>query len=232
MGKRPALIVFARAPVAGQAKTRLIPALGPERAAELYRCFLLDTIELVRGAPADVLVAVAERQHLDSVRSLVRDACPEAEVAVQRGGDLGERIVNALEETVGSDRSHAVVIGTDSPTLPLQRVCEALALSRERDLVLGPCYDGGYYLVGVHAVRHEFFRGIAWSSNTVLVETVRRARESGAEVGLLDPWYDVDTPRDLEVLRLHLTARSLAGETIRCWRTWECLRRLGEEAGT
>jgi len=231
MGRRPALIVFARAPFAGQAKTRLIPALGAARAAELYRCFVLDTLELARRAPAEVTVAAADCEHLDSLRALMEEACPEAGLIAQRGADLGERILNALRETLGAGHSCGVVIGSDSPDLPLERVCEALDLSAERDLVLGPCLDGGYYLIGTHAVRPEFFRNVAWSSETALLDTIGRAREVGASVALLEPWYDVDTPADLNLLRAHLTAQSLAGQPASCRRTWEYLSRLQQEGG-
>ncbi len=228
MGERPAVIVFARAPSAGRAKTRLIPALGPAGAAELYRCFLLDTLELARRTPAEVTVAAAEPEHLDSLRRLMDEACPAARLIAQRGADLGERLLNALSETLGAGQRPAVVIGSDSPDLPLQRVCQALELSAERDLVLGPCFDGGYYLIGTHAVRPEFFREIAWSSETVLLDTIRRAREVGASIALLEPWYDVDTPADLNLLRAHLTARSLAGQPVSCRRTREYLSGLRE----
>lgn len=231
MRKRPALIVFARAPLPGRAKTRLIPALGPARAAELYRCFLLDTLDLARRSPADVILAAAEPEHLGLLRAMADEACPGAGLIVQQGADLGERILSALRETLGAGHPCTVVIGSDSPNLPAQRVCEALDLSARRDLVLGPCLDGGYYLVGAHAARPEFFRDIAWGSEAALSDTVARARTAGASIALLEPWYDVDTPADLERLRTDLEACPPAGQTPSCQRTWEYLLRLPEEGG-
>jgi rSAM/selenodomain-associated transferase 1 len=231
MGKRAALIVFARAPVAGHTKTRLIPALGPARAAQLYRCFVLDTLEAARRAPADVTVAAADPQHLDCLRALAEEACPEAAVIGQRGGDLGERIANAVREALGLGHPRAVVIGSDSPDLPPDRFREALDLAAERDLVLGPCSDGGYYLIGMHAAMPEVFGGIEWSSETVLADTIRRAQEIGASIALLEPWQDVDTPEDLRALRARLAAQSLARKPIACHRTWEYLSGLPEEVG-
>jgi rSAM/selenodomain-associated transferase 1 len=189
---------------------------------------VLDTLELARRAPAEVTVAAADPEHLDSLRALVDEACLEAALIVQRGADLGERMLNVLREVLGAGHSCGVVIGSDSPSLPLERVREALELSPQRDLVLGPCFDGGYYLIGTHAVRPEFFRGVAWSSETTLLDTIERAREAGASIALLEPWYDVDTPADLSVLRAHLTAQSLAGQRVSCWRTWEYLAGLAE----
>jgi rSAM/selenodomain-associated transferase 1 len=231
MGKRAALIVFARAPVAGHTKTRLIPALGAARAAQLYRCFVLDTLEAARRAPADVIVAGADPQHLDCLRALADEACPEAAVIGQRGADLGERIANAVRDALGLGPPRAVVIGSDSPDLPPERVREALDLAAERDLVLGPCSDGGYYLIGMQAVMPQVFRGIEWSSETVLADTIRRAQEIEASIALLEPWQDVDTPEDLRALRARLAAQSLAGQPIGCNRTWGYLSGLPEEAG-
>ncbi len=231
MGKLPALIVFARAPIAGEAKTRLAPALGHARAAELYRCFVLDTLEVVSRAPAHLLLAAADARHLAAVGALAEEVCPEAEIIAQHGRDLGERIANALGEAFARAHPCAVVIGTDAPTLPLQRICEALDLVAQRDLVLGPCFDGGYYLIGMRTLIPEVLRDIAWSSDSVLLDTLRRARECQASVSLLEPWYDVDTPDDIEVLRAHLSGLSLAGQHVPCPRTWDCLRQWEEEEG-
>jgi len=228
MAREPALIIFARAPIAGETKTRLIPALGAAGAAALYRCFLLDTLAQACHTPASVIVAVAEPCHLNPVRALVEEACAEASLIVQSGANLGERIANAVRQAFARGFPRAVVIGSDSPSLPPDRLSQALDLSGHRDLVLGPSLDGGYYLIGLRALLPELFRGIAWSSDTVLLDTLGVARRSGVSVALLEPWYDVDTPQDLSLLRTHLTALSLAGGPIPCPRTWEYLQRLPE----
>jgi len=230
MAKRPALIIFARAPVAGKAKTRLVPALGARRAAELYRCFLLDTLESARKLDAEIVVAVAEARDLRLVRTLAEEACPEARLIVQSGADLGQRIANAVRGTLMRGCPRAVVIGSDSPSLPPRLLREALDLSPDRDLVLGPCYDGGYYLIGLRAFRPELFSDIAWGSENVLIDTLRRAEGMELSVALLEPWHDVDTPEDLRCLHAHLTAQSLAAKPISCPRTWQYLCDLGEEA--
>jgi len=230
MSLQHALIFFARAPVPGKAKTRLIPELGAEGAAELYRCFLLDTLARDCDEHPDVLVAVAEPAHLEPVRALTEEVCPAAKLIVQSGLDLGERMVNAFKEAFGRGYTSAVVIATDTPSLPSARVSSALALSDYRDLVIGPSLDGGYYLIGLRKVVPEFFRDVPWGSPAVLVQTLRWAQALGAKVSLLEPWYDVDTPQDLEVLRSHLTALHLAGDPLPCPRTWEFLQNLPEEA--
>jgi hypothetical protein len=218
-----ALVIFARAPLAGQVKTRLIPALGPEGAAELYRCFLLDTFSQVVTTEATVMVATAEAAHLATVRALAEEAGLRVEVVVQEGEDLGERMLNAFRLALQS-HGRAVIVGSDAPDLPWERVREALRLAGERDLVLGPCTDGGFYLIGVQAVRPRLFAGVRWGGTAVLAETLTRAQQMHLAVALLDPWYDVDRPEDLERLRSHLAGLASAGRETPCPRTWEYLR--------
>jgi uncharacterized protein len=223
MDEPAALIVFARAPLPGRTKTRLIPALGEQGAADLYRCFLLDTLAGAAALGPRVIVAGDEAEHLRALRDLVATVAPRAELVAQFGDDLGARMLNAFRLALGASR-HAVIVGTDAPTLPRSRLREAFALAPRRDLVLGPCFDGGYYLAGMHAAQPRLFEGMSWGGPTVLVDTLARARELGLEVSLLDPWYDVDRPEDLVVLRRHLTALALAGQELPCPLTWEFLR--------
>jgi len=231
MRKPPAVIVFARAPFPGGTKTRLIPALGPDRASDLYRCFLLDTLANLQGVDADVVVAAAEEGDSPAVASLVEDVCPGSELIVQSGADLGERIANSVRQVLSRGHPRVAVIGTDSPSLPSRLVGEALDLAAERDLVLGPSFDGGYYLIGLRALAPPLFAGIAWGSDSVLCDTLARARDLRLSVALLEPWYDVDTPGDLNHLRDHLTKQALTSQPICCPRTWDYLRHLpkGEE---
>lgn len=217
------MIAFARAPAAGRAKTRLIPALGPEGAAQLYRCFLLDTLEALGELPVDAIVAAAEPDELEAISAALSDSACAADLTVQSGAVLGDRIANALRYAFARGHRAAVVIGTDAPDLPVAFITRAVELTADHDLVLGPCTDGGYYLIGLRAVIPSLFRGIKWSSDGVLSSTLQRAKELGLAVALLDPWEDVDTPSDLERLRQRVTAKALAGEPIPCPRTWDCL---------
>ncbi len=226
------VIVFARAPVPGEAKTRLIPALGAWGASELYRCFVLDTLARSSELSVDVMLAAAEADQVEALRSLAQEACPRAEIIVQTGSDLGERMSGAFQEALGRGYPGAVLIGTDAPSLPFDRVDRALSLLRHGNLqrgrqyeaVLGPCLDGGYYLIGLRAPMPQLFQHMVWGTRSVLVDTLRRAQSLKASVSLLEPWYDVDTPEDLELLRSHLTALFLAGETIPCPATWHYLQ--------
>jgi hypothetical protein len=223
---RAALVYFARAPLPGRTKTRLIPRLGADGAAELYRRFLLDAFARDCEGRADVKIAVAQEDHADPLRALAEGVCPGAELLLQSGRDLGARMAHTFAEVLGAGYAGAVILGTDAPSLPGDRVAKALALCEYRDLVLGPALDGGYYLIGLRKVIPEFLQDIAWGSPEVLVETLRRAQAINARVSLLEPWYDVDRPEDLALLRSHLTALHLAGEPIPCPRTWEFLQQL------
>jgi rSAM/selenodomain-associated transferase 1 len=230
MEQRPAVVLFARAPVAGRTKTRLIPALGPERAAELYRCFLLDIVDGLRHVPADVIVAAAEQDDAAPLSAALGGADRlVVEFMVQSGSDLGERILNAVRHTLSQGRPATVVIGTDAPDLPAEVVAKALDLIASHDLVLGPCSDGGYYLIGLRAAMPSLFRSIRWGSDSVLSETVKRGRQLGLAMALLQPWDDVDTPDDLQSLRARLTRQVTAGGSIPCRRTWDYLCDLSED---
>ena len=150
-------------------------------------------------------------------------------MTVQLGADLGERILNAFREILDRGHPSVAIVGSDAASLPPDRMNQAFDLLRESDVVLGPCHDGGYYLIALHTPRPELMRDICWGTSTVLSDTVTRAAEIGASVALLDPWYDVDTPEDLALLRSHLSGLAREGHDIPCPRTHEYLEtRLGK----
>jgi rSAM/selenodomain-associated transferase 1 len=120
----------------------------------------------------------------------------------QRGNGLGERLVNIFADLLDAGFSKIVIMGSDSPTLPTAYVHEAFAaLSDPRtDAVLGPCSDGGYYLVGARALHVGLFENITWSTSAVLAETLAQARLHQLHVTLLPAWYDIDNGADLHKL--------------------------------
>jgi len=182
----PVLLLFAKTPRAGHAKTRLAADVGEERAlafqdASLRRLF----VELASG-PTRLIVYAADADF---------PAPPGVELRRQEGRDLGERLAAAFQAFSGP----VVVIGSDLPTVRRTDVERAIALLDTVDLVLGPAEDGGYWLLGSRA-RGDVFREVPWSSARVLEVTVQRAQELGWQVAFLDTRRDVDTGADLEAL--------------------------------
>ena len=182
------IIVFARAPVAGAAKTRLVPALGEWGAARLHA-------RLVRHAVHTALAARCGRVELHgtSRHSFFRSL--GVPFRLQRGRDLGERMYHALSRDPG-----AILIGTDSPALSVADLRRARRwLQGGCDAVLAPAEDGGYALIALRRVSPEIFRNIGWGSSTVFAETVKRLRAHRWRA--LRTVWDVDRPEDLPRLR-------------------------------
>ncbi|HEY8369446.1 MAG TPA: TIGR04282 family arsenosugar biosynthesis glycosyltransferase [Thermodesulfobacteriota bacterium] len=196
---RTAVAVMAKAPRPGQVKTRLVPPLTPEQAADLYRCCLLDTLDTLRRVRgAEPVVAYAPADASGDMAQLA----PDLPRLPQGEGDLGARMLRVVDALLEQGFEAAVLVGGDAPTLPAAYVEQAAAhLADGADLVLGPADDGGYYLIGLCARRPFLFEGMPWSTGAVLAETRRRADASGLRTALLPAWFDVDTAADLERLR-------------------------------
>ena len=209
-----ALAVMTKAPQAGRVKTRLVPPLTPEEAAELNKCFLRDTAAAISRActrrPGD------ERKidfKSESGASDKADGCgiaaytpvgaESAYIGIipadfcllpQRGEKFGERLYFALEDLFNCGFASVCLIDSDSPTVPsenFQRAVELLGMS-EDGVVLGPSDDGGYYLIGLKKPHQHLFSQIDWSTERVLNQTIQRATEIGLGVKLLPSGYDVD----------------------------------------
>jgi hypothetical protein len=216
MSERPTVVscaIMAKAPQAGQVKTRLCPPLTPEEAAALYRCFLADKIAQIR-ALARVRPAIAFTP--EEERAAFEALAPGFLLVPQRGPDLGRRLLGSLTELLGEGAA-AVAVDSDTPTLPttfLQQAIDLLAV-RGVDVVLGPTEDGGYYLIGVRRPHPELFEGMPWSTPRVLDETLARAEAAGLETACLPQWFDVDTPADLERLRTTLSCGGTEAEHTR-----------------
>ncbi|MDV2482037.1 glycosyltransferase [Methanoculleus sp. Wushi-C6] len=193
-----AAAVMARVPVPGEVKTRLIPPLTPPEAARLYTGFLQDAIARLARldgiAPFVAYTPPAPGEHLAGL------VPPEIPMLPQTGRDLGQRLASVAEALFSRGATAAVLCDSDSPTLPGRYIEEAFRRLRESDLVIGPCDDGGYYLIGMHGSIPRLFSGIPWSSAHVTQRTVEVAGRLDLTVSLLDPWYDIDTPADLDRL--------------------------------
>jgi rSAM/selenodomain-associated transferase 1 len=209
------LLVVAKRPAAGQTKTRLCPPLNGESAAMLYECFLRDTLDIMRAVPgATCGIGYLPETAIDYFRTLA----PDMALTPQRGADLGERLDHLLTAALGAGAQQAVVMDSDSPTLPAAYVAEAFArLDGPDDVVLGPCDDGGYYLIGLKRPQPRLLREVQMSTPFVVRDTLALAEELGLRVALLPTWYDVDTITELARLRTELA--EAAEQTARHTRT-------------
>jgi rSAM/selenodomain-associated transferase 1 len=195
-----ALVIFTKAPLVGQVKTRLCPPLSPEEAAELARCFLTDTVERACRLPTvKVYLAITPAESEPLFRALLPFP---VEYIAQRGGSLGEREHNVFVDLLRRGATHIVLIGSDLPTLPFSHLQEAFRHIEDTrcDAVFGPSRDGGYYLVGMRTPHPELFEDITWSTASVMAETLAQARQHGLNVALVPSWHDVDDKDDLSRL--------------------------------
>lgn len=197
-----AIAIMAKAPLPGLCKTRLTPVLGPGRAAQLYGCFLLDTVQIARRVTgADVSVVCPDEAHAAHLRHFLP---PGVLVLVQEGEGLMAGLASAFTLQFARGYERIALIDGDSPTLPHGFVADALQQLASLDVVLGPCDDGGYYLVAARAPHPELFLGVSYHGETICRETATRAESLGLRVGLAGEWYDVDTPEDYERLATEL----------------------------
>jgi uncharacterized protein len=198
-----ALGLMAKAPLAGEVKTRLVPPLTPAEAAALSVCFLRDMTanitSITETEPASGLVV-----YTPAGSEFAFDGVLPAgfNLLAQRGNSLGERLCNATGDLLRSGHSGVVLINSDSPTLPRSILIQAIELlARDGDrVVLGAAEDGGYYLIGLKQAHRNLFDRIAWSTPNVLMRTKQRAAEIDLPVELLPPWYDVDDAETLDRL--------------------------------
>ena len=223
------LIVFAKNPVPNQVKTRLIPTLSPEQAAALYTAFLTDWCEtLAKLTNVDIVIAYTPVEAQSDLQALIGD---DVIYIPQIGADLGERLTSATQWAAEQGYTKILFVGSDSPTLPISYISQAVKLLDSRDTVVGPSTDGGYYLIGFSAAAlsttvPHVFEDIAWSTTEVFQQTVARIHAAKATLGLLPPWYDIDTAEDLAFLHAHIAAMRLAGETVQAIRTESVLTEL------
>jgi rSAM/selenodomain-associated transferase 1 len=200
--------LFAKWPRPGMVKTRLAAAVGRERAARIARAFLLDTLDRLAAVPVRRVVAYdPDDAHLDFAALL----SGRFGLRPQGNGDLGVRLKRFLTSEIAGGADSVVVVGADSPTLPVEYVERAFVELEQADVVLGPATDGGYYLLGCGRRLPPVFDGVLWGGSRVLADTVARRPADGWRLAVLPAWYDVDTPDDWNMLRGHLAALRRAG---------------------
>jgi len=208
MPKPDTLLVVAKQPAPGQTKTRLCPPLTHDQAAELYDCFLRDTLSIMREV-TDVRCVIGYLP--EDAQGYFRQFAPDMELSPQDGRSLGERLDHLLTEALLGGSQRAVIMDSDSPTLPAAYLRQAFDDLSDADVVLGPTRDGGYYLIGMKQPQPQLLREVQMSTPRVLADTLALAEASGLTVSLLPTWYDVDTVGELYQLEGELAGLSANG---------------------
>jgi rSAM/selenodomain-associated transferase 1 len=186
------IVIFAKAPVAGKAKTRLIPALGEEGAARLAREMLADTVREAVASGLEVELCATPAPADAEWKPFL----PHINATDQGDGDLGERLARAAARVIEEDEN-ILLIGTDCPELGRARLKAAADALERCDAVLYPVADGGYALLGLRYFDASIFRGIAWSTASVAVETKARIETLGWSLHVGETLRDIDEPEDL-----------------------------------
>ncbi len=183
----PRLILFTRYPVPGEAKTRLIPAIGADKAALVHQRLTERTVKTLRASGEHIEIAYTggtEAQFADWLGS-------DLEYRVQVGGDLTAKLLAMMEPCP------CIFLGADTPGLTVAHVTAAVAALADHDAVIGPAEDGGYYLIGLAAPMPFLFTDMAWSTDAVFPDTVERLKARGLRYAVLEMLADVDRPDDL-----------------------------------
>jgi uncharacterized protein len=186
------IILFAKAPIPGQVKTRLLTALTPQIAADLHSAFVYDMISRFRGLPdADFEL------HTDIRTDAWQDVAVTRKLQISE--DLGLRMIHGLAEGVRGGYRRSLIVGSDAPTLPASSIQYLLA--SQADVALGPADDGGFYAISARRTDPSMFDGVAWSRPNTMAQTIESLECCGLTVDIGPTWFDIDEPADLDRLR-------------------------------
>jgi rSAM/selenodomain-associated transferase 1 len=187
--------VFVKLPRPGAVKTRLVPALGAAAAADLSEALVEAVLARTdpRGGEYERLVFYTPRDAAEAMRAWL----PGGRLRHQSEGELGTRLADAFARAFARGAQRVAIVGSDVPGLSRPTIVSAFAALDRADVVLGPATDGGYYLVALREAHPELFRGVSWSTASVLAQTLELAARGGLSAATLAPLRDVDTLDDL-----------------------------------
>lgn len=197
---RRAIFLPGKLPRPGQTKTRLSPPLSLEQAALVYHGFLRDSVALALSLGWD-RVTLAHPEQGEAAQALAALLPPQVQLLSGPGSGLGDMLQAGFARALADGYGRVVMFGSDNPTLPPAIVEMASRGLDDHDLVIGPCSDGGYYLLGMTRLHPGLFQGISWSTDVVYAQTLERARDLGLSLLALPEWYDVDTAHELRRLQ-------------------------------
>ncbi len=230
MKKNNALIIFLKAPRFGWVKTRLQPEFSPAESLELYKAMVEDIIDQFKDVNFCDLKLYFTPQNKKSV--IEKWLGKKFELFPQIGENLGTKMHNAFIENFKNKYKKVVLIGSDIPTLDMTTVIRAFTSLNNYDVTLGPCVDGGYYLIGLNKPDASLFQNIDWSTETVLQQTIDKVKNSALELNQLELKYDIDRYSDIKILWDHLEKRNLGGQFFYQKRTFNFLNNLFERKST
>lgn len=194
------IVIMAKAPVAGFAKTRLMPALGAVGAAELAKQMLLHTVETALASQLGIVEICATPDPSDKAWQNL--GLPnQLSWSTQGDGDLGERMARVAERTIHHEEA-IILIGTDCPAIDVFTLQEAALALQDYAASLLPTYDGGYALLALKNFDNRLFENMPWSTSTVALQTLQRMVQINCDVKLLQTLHDIDEPADIAHLPL------------------------------
>lgn len=190
------VLLFIRAPELGRVKTRLEKKLDAATVLTLYKHFVEDTMESLTAGGYGIIVFFSPLHKEPAVRAWLGDT---VHLQPQTGENLGKKMRNAFSTVFAMGLGQAVLMGSDSPDIDIGIVDEAYAFLENRDVVIGPAEDGGYYLIGFQnqAFDGDVFSGIDWGTEHVYQQTLQRVYDAGLNTHVLPTWQDIDTFEDL-----------------------------------
>jgi hypothetical protein len=219
------LVIMAKAPRPGAVKTRLTPGLPPQVVTAFYRCLLDDTLTLARSLGALEIAIMCPEADVDALALL---AGPGVRVVAQRGEGLAAGLTSVFAHFAQGSQRRIIAFNSDSPHLPSAILEDAFAALATHDIVVGPTYDGGYYLVGAKNSHPALFTDDGMGTGSALEQLLGRTRVLELSVSCVDPFYDIDVVEDLFRLAAELErAPDRAPRTAVWLRDWgETLTRL------
>jgi rSAM/selenodomain-associated transferase 1 len=191
INKKACVILMAKYPIIGTVKTRLACRIGDKYALDLYKLFIIDIMNTIQKENINLQIAYTPLHQLDQFKEWLGD---HHGYLPQIGDTLGERLISVFKAAFASGIECAVALAGDTPDLPAHIISESLKKLSTSDMVIGPCPDGGYYLIGFRTstFTEEVFRLDAWSTNDVFHNTIKKIEETGLNYHVLPFWSDID----------------------------------------
>ena len=214
MSEKPIVLLFVKAPVKGQVKSRMASDLDEDLVLRLYESMALDTVDMLKAAGFPFRICFFPPDALEAVQAWLGQ---DHSYMPQLGVDLGERMELAFGRVFSEDAGKAILIGSDIPALSAETIREAFTSLETHNAAIGPANDGGYYLIGLRSncFLAGIFRDMQWSTSGVFSETMKRFKAARLSVHILPECIDADTREDLkELLAGHGGGKSLGFRTM------------------